>query len=335
MRAAVFKEARKPWVIEQRPDPVPGEGEAVIRVGRCGVCGTDVNMTSGNGYDFACDSVLGHEFSGEIVAVGKGVTTLRIGDRVTALPAAGCGQCELCAAGQVVMCPNLSPYAGGFAEYMRIAERTAVKLPAALSLNDGALVEPLAVGLHGVRLANFHPGARVLVLGAGAIGLATTFWARQLGADRIVAASRSERRRDLALEMGAHAYVQTGEGEAERIAEALGGMPDYVFETAGAVGLLQQSINLAKPNGHVISLGFCMEPDPVIPGISTMKQIKLTFSMAWTVPEFQHAIDTLDAGHVEPRQMITSHIGLDALPEMIETLRGTHAETKVHVDPWA
>ncbi|MEO5597186.1 MAG: alcohol dehydrogenase catalytic domain-containing protein [Novosphingobium sp.] len=334
MRAAVFKEAGKPWVVEQRPDPTPGEGEAVIKVGRCGICGTDLNMTSGKGYDFPCDTILGHEFSGEVVAIGKGVTTLKLGDRVTALPAAGCGQCELCAAGLVVMCANMSPYGGGYAEYMRIAERSAVKLPAALSLSDGALVEPLAVGLHAVRLANVQPGAKVLVLGAGAVGLATTYWAKQHGA-HVVSASRAERRRDLALTMGADAYVQTGEGEAERVADALGGMPDYVFEAAGAVGLLQQSINLVKPNGHVISLGFCMAPDPVIPGVSTFKQVKLTFSMSWTVAEFQHTVDTLDAGHVEPRHMVTSHIGLDALPQMIETLRGANNETKVHVDPWA
>lgn len=335
MRAAVFKEAGKPWVIEQRPDPTPGQGEAVIKVGRCGICGTDLNMTSGKGYDFPCDTVLGHEFSGEVVAIGKGVSTLKVGDRVTALPAAGCGECDLCRAGQVVMCPNMTGYGSGYAEYMRIAERTTVKLPATLSLNDGALVEPLAVGLHGVRLAQMPLGSKVLVLGAGAVGLAATYWAKRHGAGRIVSASRSERRRDLALAMGADDYVQTGDGEIERVVEALGGKPDYVFEAAGAVGLLQQSINHVKPNGHVVSLGFCMAPDPVVPGISTFKQVKLTFSMAWTVPEFQYAVDTLDGGHVEPRHMITNNIGLDALPAMIETLRGAHNETKVHVDPWA
>jgi threonine dehydrogenase-like Zn-dependent dehydrogenase len=335
MRAAVFKEGGKPWVIEDRPDPEPGAGEAVIKVGRCGICGTDLNMTSGQGYDFPCDSVLGHEFAGEVVAIGKAVETLKVGDRVTALPAAGCGHCEACRMDQTVMCANMSSYDGGFAEYMRIAERTAVKLPAALSLQDGALVEPLAVGLHGLKLADIPLGARVLVLGAGAVGLSTTFWARRLGAGRVVTASRSERRRDMSLALGAHAFVQTGEGEAERINEALGGMPDYVFETVGVPGLLQQSVDLVKVNGEVISLGFCMAPDPVVPGIATFKQAKITFSLAWTLPEFQYCVDILDAGHVEPRHMVTNNIGLDAVPDMIETLRQSHNETKVHVAPWA
>lgn len=335
MRAVVFKGADKPWAVETLPDPEPGLGEAVIKVGRCGICGTDLNMTSGKGYDFPCDSVLGHEFCGEVVALGRDVEKLKTGDIVSALPSAGCGHCEMCRIGMQVMCPTPTSYMGGFGEYMRIAERVAVKLPASLSLNDGALVEPLAVGLHGVSLAGLRPNARVLVLGAGSVGLAAIFWARRLGAGKLVAASRSERRRDLALAMGADAYVTTGEGESERINAALGGSPDYVFETIGVVGALEQSINLVKPNGEVISLGFCMAPDPVIPGIATFKQVKLAFSMAWTLAEFQTVIDTLDRGHLEPRAMVSSNVALTDLPGTIETLRGSHNETKVHVNPWA
>ncbi len=334
MRAAVFKEGGKPWVIEDRPDPKPGAGEAVIKVGRCGICGTDLNMTSGAGYDFPCDSVLGHEFAGEVVEVGSGVTKLKTGDHVTAMPATGCGECDLCREGMDVMCAQMRPYDGGYGQYLKIAERTSFKLPSGLSMNDGALVEPLAVGRHGVRLANIPEDARVLILGAGSVGLAAVYAARLSPAGKIVAASRSSRREDLSLKMGADAFVQTGEGESERINEALGGPPDYVFETAGAVGLLGQSINLVKPNGHVISLGFCMAPDPVVPGIATFKQVKLIFSMAWTPDDFQKSIDALDAGHVEPRSMVTNNIGLSELPEMIQTLRGSHQETKVHVNPW-
>jgi threonine dehydrogenase-like Zn-dependent dehydrogenase len=91
MRAAVFKTANTPWAIETVADPIPLAGEAVIKVGRCGICGTDLNMTSGKGYDFPCESVLGHEYAGEVVALAKDVSTLKIGDIVTAMPAAGCG----------------------------------------------------------------------------------------------------------------------------------------------------------------------------------------------------------------------------------------------------
>lgn len=209
MRAAVFKQAGSPWAIENRPIPVPSSGEVLLKVGRCGVCGTDLNMTSGAGYDFPCDSVLGHEFAGEVVELGAGVTRLRVGDVVTALPASGCGKCDLCCGGLEVLCSKVKSFASGFAQYALVAERSSVKLPQSLSLSDGALVEPLSVGLHGARLARMPQNARVLVLGAGAVGLAATFWARQLGAGRVVTASRSMRREDLAIAMGADRFVQT------------------------------------------------------------------------------------------------------------------------------
>jgi (R,R)-butanediol dehydrogenase/meso-butanediol dehydrogenase/diacetyl reductase len=185
-----------------------------------------------------------------------------------------------------------------------------------------------------VALARIRPGARVLVLGAGSVALAAIFWARRLGAGRLAAVSRSPHREERTLAMGADAYILTGEGAAERINAALGGAPDYVFEAAGAVGLLGQAIEFVKPNGHVISLGFCMAPDPVIPGIATFKQVTLTFSMAWTLSEFETVADTLDRGHVEPRLMVTNTIGLDDLPAKIEEMRMPHHETKVHVAPW-
>ena len=335
MRAVVFKQGGQPWIVEDRPVPVPGPGEALVKVGRCGICGTDINMTSGMGYDFPCDSVLGHEFAGEVVETGPGADNLKPGDVVTALPATGCGACEVCATGLQVVCPDAIPYSSGYAEYALVAARTAIRLPASLSMADGALVEPLAVGLHGVRLAAMPENARVLVLGAGSVGLAATFWARQLGAGRVVAASRSPRREEKAMLLGAHAYVQTGEDDGERIAQALGGLPDVVLETAGVTGMLGKSIELVRPDGHVVSMGFCMVPDPVVPGLATYKQARLTFSMAWTLGDFQRCVDTLDAGHVEPRHMITNTISLDAVPEKIEEMRGSHRETKVHVSPLA
>jgi 2-desacetyl-2-hydroxyethyl bacteriochlorophyllide A dehydrogenase len=335
MRAAVFRRTGQKLSIETLDDPTPGPGEAVIAVGRCGVCGTDLHMTSGHGWDFPAGTIIGHEFAGEVVAIGKDTSRLKIGDRVTAMPAAGCGHCGFCIAGHPLLCPEMRGYAGGCADFMRIAESSAVILPSTLTMADGALVEPLAVGLHGVALAALVPGARVLMLGAGAVGLAAIFWAARLGAGRIVAASRSARRADLARQMGAYAFVQTGEGEKARIEEALGGTPDVVFECAGAVGLLGQSVNLVKTNGLVISMGFCTAPDPVIPGIATFKQVTIKFSMAYTLSEFEHVARRLDAGDVEPRAMITETIGLDEFPDAFEALRSGAAQTKLQVRPSA
>ncbi len=335
MRAAVFEGAGNKLALRSIDDPTAGPNEAVIKVGRCGICGTDVHMTSGHGSDFPIGSILGHEYAGEVVEIGAGVSNLRKGDIVTALPSTGCGKCAACLAGAPLMCAQMQGYMGGFGEYMRIAAASAIKLPASLSLMDGALVEPLSVGLHGVAMAQLSPGARVLVLGAGSVGLAAIFWARHLGAGKIAAASRSPRRAGIAAELGADGFVQLGEGETERSAEVLGGPPDVVFEAAGAVGLLGKAVALVRQNGLIVSLGFCTSPDPILPSFATWKQVRIAFSMAYTLQEFQYCTDVLAAGHLQPRAMVSETIGLDALPDMLEALRAGCNQTKVHVDPWA
>jgi len=335
MRAAVFKGPGQPLVIETIADPEPGAGEAVIRVQRCGVCGTDLNMTSGHGMDAPLNSVIGHEYCGEVVALGAGVEGLKVGQFVTAMPATGCGRCIPCLSGFPLGCAQMQGMVGGFGEYMRIAVASTVILPQSLSMADGALVEPVAVGLRGVRLSGMRPGARVAVLGAGAIGLASIYWARLLGAGRIVALSRSARRADLSMEMGASGFETLGEGEAERLAAALGGMPEVVLECTGAVGMTQKAIELVAPGGTVVSLGFCTSPDPILPSLATWKEVTVKFSFAYNLTEFQHSVDMLAAGHVEPRAMVSKTVGLDEFPALLEQLRAGSNETKVHVDPWA
>lgn len=334
MRAAIFKSAHTPLEIEHIEDPTPARTEAVIQVGRCGICGSDISMTSGCAMDYPHGTILGHEYAGEVVAVGQDVEYLRPGDRITALPAQGCGSCPACLSGYPLGCRGMSGMLGGFGEYLRVAESSAIKLPSALSLADGALVEPLAVGLRGVALAEMAPCCRVLVLGAGSVGLAALYWARHLGAGKIVAASPSARRRDIALAMGADAFETLGEDESERINAALGGPPDLVLECAGASGVLGKAIELVRPGGTIVSLGFCTSPDPIVPAIATWKRVTMKFSLAYTLADFEHAADMLDRGHVEPRLMISDTIGLDSLPAMFEALRGGAPQTKVHVEPW-
>lgn len=331
MRAAIFNGAGQPWTIEHVPDPEPGEGEVVIKVCRCGICGTDLHMTSGSAWDFPAGTVLGHEYAGEVVAIGGGVENLRAGDRITALPAASCGHCDACRNGQIMLCRNMRGYMGGFAEYLRAPASSAVKLPGTLSFSDGALVEPLAVGLHGVALAAIKPGDKVLVLGAGSVGLAAIFWARQRGASCIVAMSRSGRRADMAEKLGADAFVAFADDETEKVQQALGGMPDVVLECAGQVGMLSKAVDQVRADGTIVSMGFCTHPDPVVPGMATYKQVRMIFSMAYTLPEFEEVVRTLDRGHVEPRQMLTDTISLDDLPDMIDALRSGGNQTKVQV----
>lgn len=336
MRAAVFKEAGKPLVIEDRPDPTPGEGEVVVKVGRCGICGSDLHMTeAGNhGMAYPPDSMIGHEYSGEVVAVGRGVDNLKPGDKIAAYSMAGCGHCTHCLSGLPKWCSQFRGVGTGFAEYSLANARDSVKLPATLSLEDGALVEPLATGLHGVAMAGMEPGARVLVLGAGPIGLAAIYWARLLGAGRIVAVARSLQRRELALQMGATAFLSAGEDSVAEVNAALGGPPDIVFECVGLPDMLMRSTTLVRDRGTVIVLDFCTSPDPVVPAFATWKEVTLKFAFGYSGREYEITADTLDAGHVEPRAMVTDRVGLDHLPAVFETLRRKTTQCKVMVTPW-
>jgi (R,R)-butanediol dehydrogenase/meso-butanediol dehydrogenase/diacetyl reductase len=227
--------------------------------------------------------------------------------------------------------------AGGFAEYVVSSERTAIKLPATLSLADGALVEPLAVGLHGASLAQIQPGSRVLVIGAGPIGLAAVFWARRLGAGPIAVTATSRQREALALRHGASAFVlpERSDDLPQAAIHVLGGMPDVVIEAVGKKGVIAQAINCVRPAGTIVVLGFCSQLDSFLPAIAVWKEVNLQFAMTYSLAEFEHVARVLDRGDVDPRAMITDTIALNALPGVFEAMRHRTHQCKVMVDPWA
>lgn len=337
MRAAVFKGVGQPLVIEQRPDPTPGEGEVVLKVGRCGICGTDLSMSDGSGQTFEQNSIIGHEFAGEIVAIGAGVERLKVGDRIAAMPFTGCGKCATCLAGRPNFCHQFRGMPGAFAEYTTTTERVAVKLPQSVSLADGALIEPLAVSLHGLALAAMKPGDKVLVIGAGPIGLGAAFWARELGAGKVAVTASSRQREALAMQMGADVFVLPDNPDElpQAAMAALGGMPDLVIEAVGKPDLINRAINCVRPAGTVMVLGFCARPDSFIPAVAVWKEVKLLFGMTYSIGEFEHVARVLDRDADTARAMVTDHIGLDALPNTLESMRHRTHQCKVLVDPWS
>src|SRR5262249_27371269 len=142
-------------------------------------------------------------------------------------------------------------------QYMLSHDRAAVVLPKTLSLADGALVEPLAIGLHGFSMSDMQVGDKVLVLGAGSVGLFAIFWARKFGAARIVCVSRDPRRAEMAMAMGADEYVLSGDDEVARAAAALGGPPDVVYEGVGVPGMMAKAVGHVRRRGTIVSMGFC------------------------------------------------------------------------------
>lgn len=331
MKAAIYLGGGKPMVIQKVADPEPSACDLIIKVHRCGICGTDLHMTQGHDFQFPAGSTPGHEFAGEVVAIGRDVVGWKLGDRLTAIPSNGCGACINCDHGNWTLCRNAPGQMGGFAEYMRVTAASAVRLSSSLSFADGAMVEPLAVGHYGVRLSSIGPDSKVLVLGGGSVGLCATWWSRVLGASKIVVASRSPRRAELALAMGADAFVIFSENEAAEIELTLGGPPDIVLECVGNPGFLAKGIGLVRNFGEVISMGFCTATDAIVPATAAYKAATLKFAVGYGPTDFARSVDELERGHADPKMLVTSTVSLDDFPATLEHLRGPNQETKVHV----
>ena len=333
MKAAVFKSIGTPLEIEDVKEPEPGKDGVLIEVGRCGICGSDLHMTEDPVFGVTNGTVLGHEFSGEIVAVGSEVDNLKTGDLVSVSPLRGCGKCLRCLSGQPAWCDNMQLDGGGYAELAQVTARQCVKLPSAISLEDGALAEPLSVAQHGVNLSGLTPGARVLVIGAGPIGLAAAFWARRLGANHVAVADLNDYQEQRAYEMGATAFFSSQENLVEDVREAIGGPPDIVYECVGLPGLIEQSVEHVRVKGTVLVLGLCTLPDTFIPFNAVSKEVCIQTSGFFEFPEFCTSIDVLDAGLAATHAMITDTVSLDNMPDTFEALRKRTTQCKVMVKP--
>ena len=333
MRAAVMQGLHKPLAVETVPDPVPGAGDVVIKVGRCGICGSDLHMTEDPAYGQDAGSILGHEFAGEVIELGRGVEGLAKGDLVAVSPLKSCGTCPACCDGNVSWCEAFGLQGGGYAEYALTRPNQCVKLPKSASLADGAIIEPLAVALHGLAMSGMRIGDKVLVLGAGPIGLATAFWSRRMGAGRVAVQDVAEWQRERAMQMGAHDFIADRAdpmGAAER---ALDGKADIVFECVGVPGLIAQAVEQVRARGTIVLLGLCTKPDTFNSFAMLSKEVRLITSAFFTRHEFEAALDALDRGAAEPRLLVTDTISLAATPDVFELLRQRTEQCKVLIAP--
>ncbi len=177
--------------------------------------------------------------------------------------------------------------------------------------------------------------SRVLVLGAGAIGLSAAFWARRLGAAQVAVAAASERRRRFALEMGASDFIVLGSESEKSIHASLGGPPDIVFECAGFAGAMMESMTWVRPKGTIVAMGYGLHPEEITTATPLFKEIRVQFSMTYDREDYAEVIATLAAGHLEPRCMITDTVPLEGLTAAITGLLDRAPQCKVMVDPWA
>jgi threonine dehydrogenase-like Zn-dependent dehydrogenase len=258
MRAAVVL-GRGAIAAGRVPVPEPGPGDVRVRVGACGICGSDLHL-AGAGF-FAPGAVPGHEFAGTVDALGEGVRGLALGDVVAVEPFRSCGACAACRAGRDPICREARLLgvheAGGLAEWAVAPARRAFRAPAGLDVRCAALAEPTAVAVHGLARGGFTRGQRVLVLGAGSIGLLTVLAARTLGARDVWVTARHAHQAKLATELGATRVLDEAESDAATL-DALGRREevDLVVETVGgSADTLRLAGAALRPGGAVSVVG--------------------------------------------------------------------------------
>ncbi len=345
MKAAVFKAAGQPLVIENVPDPEPGPEELVLQVKSCGICGTDLHWSESPDTNVGWrklkpGNVMGHEFAGEVVAVGRDLAgQWKTGTRVCAQPFIGCGRCAACLAGRSYRCPDVLPrttsdVTGAYAEYTRIGASETLALPDSVSFHEGALVEPLAVGLNAVNKARLSAGDAVLIIGAGPVGLAVAIWCRFFGARHIVVSDLISARAERAIDFGATAVIDAGrEDVAARTAKLCVGPPQIVFDCVGLPGSLQLAIDYAPPDARVVVVGLCMLADQIFPATAITKELDITFVFIYRRRDFEIVIEMLGRERIDVSGMITDSVGFDAFPDAFEALKRPSDQIKVMLEP--
>lgn len=330
MKAVIFEGVGKMLRIGESGMPEPADDEVLLRVAACGICGSDLHMTEDPAtFGLSEGFVLGHEFAGEILRCGSAVTGLQPGDRVAVAPMRGCGRCESCRRGEPAWCPDMRLIGGGYAEFATVAARQCRLLPDDLPTAEGALAEPVAVGLHAVMRSGLKPGDNVLVLGAGPIGLLVAFWARRLGAGQVVVADLNRHQEERALAVGATGFALSGPGLAAEIEGSMGGPPDIVFECVGKRGLIDFACRLVRVHGTVVGVGLCVGGDEWDPFAALSKEIQVVFAAFFSMAEFATALEALGPGKFRPQALVTGRIGFGEVPETFEALRRRTTQCKV------
>jgi len=320
LRAAVL---HKPFDMRLEEVPVPrfGPEEVLVRVRAVGVCGSDVDYyATGRCGNFTVREplILGHESSGEIARVGSRVEGLRVGDRVAIEPGFPCRRCRFCREGRYNLCPDVRfygtpPVDGAFAEYAAAPADSVFKLPENMTFEEGAMVEPLSVGIQASKRGSIGPGKSAVVFGAGPIGLVTLQAARASGATEVYAVDLADYRLRYAEKFGATGVINAREGDPlERIGELTGGRGvDVAFDAAGSVETAQQAVRAVGRGGVAVIISMLPSPEfPIRMTDLVEKEMDLrgVFRYANTYPT---AIGLVSRGVVDVRSLVTHRFPLD------------------------
>lgn len=325
--------------LRELPTPAPGPGQAVVRVRRCGICGSDLHFYQGA---LPPPAVCpGHEIAGDVVEVNASGTAVREGDRVAIEPLVTCGVCVYCKSGNDQLCPRLqvagSTIQGGLAEFIAMPVSRLYRLPATVDFEVGALTEPLAVTVHAMRMAPVAMGDRVLVLGAGTIGLLAVPAALAAGAREVWITARHPHQEAAARALGA---CRTFDPAAADLQAAAAEDPiDVVVETVGgAAETLDDALHYVRPGGAVVVLGIFAASPRIDPLSLVVKEVRMMGSMTYARSsaraDFEIALGLLAAAPERFRRLVTHRFPLQHVAEAFEAAADKRSGCiKVTVEP--
>jgi threonine dehydrogenase-like Zn-dependent dehydrogenase len=343
MRAGVIRGTGQFELAEVDEPTVTDGGTAVVDVLRCGICGSDVHAyVEGWPYN---PGICGHEWVGVVREVGRDVKVVAEGDRVVGGLAPGCGACPECRAALPEYCTvawraysgSTAPKNGGFARAMALQANRLCRLPDEVDEDQGALVEPASVAMHGVRRSRLRVGDVACVVGCGPIGLLTLQCLRVAGAGHIVAVEPDEGRRRRALALGANAALAPGPELREHLNGVTGGLrADIAFDCAGVPATLQASVDLVRRGGSVLMVGVAGGAAQIIPMRWLNKEVSVDTSMVFTLEEMGIVAGLIADGRLQVAELHDATVTLDDLGRTIDDLANRRlSAVKVLVDPTA
>lgn len=305
--------------------PEPGPGQVLIRVRRCGICGSDLHAYKGKHPDFVIPVIPGHEFSGDVIKIGKGVRKVKPGDRVTVEPLSVCGKCYFCVRGEYHRCVELKVLGaqtnGAFTEYIVVDERWVYKLPETFDYEEGAMIEPLAVAVHAVRRVT-SLGENVLILGAGTIGLLTLQVARAMGAINTIITDVVDWKLEVARKLGADVAINPEKEDLRKtVYEYTNNLGvDTVFEAVGSPVTLAQALELGRKGGNVVIIGVFEEPEIKVNIMNIVnKELHVYGSLVYNW-DFETAISLVKRRKVDVRSLVSDVIKIEDIKEGFERM---------------
>src|SRR3954447_20042012 len=350
MRALRFHAAHDIRIEEVAEPPAPGPGEVVVRVASCGICGTDLHEYMAGPIVTPVEPhpltgaknprILGHEFAGDVVAVGPGVTSVAKGDRVAIMPLAYCGHCAYCRRGlqhlcATMACVGLSHRWGGLGELATVAEYQVVRLPDGVTYRQGALIEPTAVAAYGVERAGLGPGDGVLVTGAGPIGALAALCARAAGASTVYVSEPNAARRARAEALGVATVLGPTPPDAPAYlreqCEGLG--VDVAMECSGHPAGFNAAISSLRKRGTLAQTGLFVGEASVEPMLWALNDLTIVGTWCYWVYDFDRIASQIAAGALPVERVVTSNVTLDDAPDAFARLAsGAADEIKVLID---